>query len=424
MPEDKRPLKVFLCHAHSDKDTVKALYTRLTKDGVDAWLDKEKLLPGQDWELEIREAVREADVVVVCLSKQFNQAGFRQKEVRLAIDTAMEQPEGEIFIIPARLEECDTLESLRKWHWVDLFEDDGYERLIRALQRRVTVIGMALQIEQIQSSDSQPVNKDKQSGSIDFLSKTRQAGSESSKNTSVSKNRTTTIVVVVFIMIVLLGIFGLPYLNVRTGTNISVTELPLSDFSGGTRRIYSSDFSEWLTEDTEFGSISTGYAGEYILEPSGPVYIGSGPMPITPLDGDFVIDMWFHIEERNPSATLILFLNAEGQKNVDTIEVFFTVWDQSSVTYSITTSNVNDINQYPKEFIAEEVQLPANLAASNWTRDGKLTIKREGGVMQFFVNSTYITDFPVTLFTFTEIGVGAGHPSKISITLIEVRVKP
>jgi len=138
---DKRPLKVFLCHAHADRDPVRGLYTRLTKDGVDAWLDKAKLLPGQDWELEIRKAVREADVVVVCLSKQFNQAGFRQKEVRLALDTAMEKPEGEIFIIPARLEECDNLESLRKWHWVDLFEDDGYEMLMRALRARAGVIG-------------------------------------------------------------------------------------------------------------------------------------------------------------------------------------------------------------------------------------------------------------------------------------------
>ena len=59
MPEAKRPLKVFLCHAHSDKDAVKALYDRLVRDGVDAWLDKENLLPGQDWELEIRKAVRE-----------------------------------------------------------------------------------------------------------------------------------------------------------------------------------------------------------------------------------------------------------------------------------------------------------------------------------------------------------------------------
>jgi HD-GYP domain-containing protein (c-di-GMP phosphodiesterase class II) len=147
MPETKRPLKVFLCHAHSDKNTVRDLYLRLTRDGVDAWLDKAKLLPGQDWELEIRRAVRESDVVVVCLSKQFNQVGFRQKEVRLALDTAMEQPEGEIFIVPARLEECETLESLRKWHWVDLFEEDGYKSLIRALTARAAKVKARLLIK-------------------------------------------------------------------------------------------------------------------------------------------------------------------------------------------------------------------------------------------------------------------------------------
>jgi len=145
MTEAKRALKVFLCHAHSDKDAVKALYARLKREGVDVWLDKEKLLPGADWELEIRKAVREADVVVVCLSKQFNQAGFRQKEVRIALDAAMEKPEGEIFIIPARLEECDSLESLSRWHWVDLFERDGFQRLILALRLRAERIGAALQ---------------------------------------------------------------------------------------------------------------------------------------------------------------------------------------------------------------------------------------------------------------------------------------
>jgi hypothetical protein len=134
--EAKHHLLVFLCYAHSDKKAVHDLYMRLTKDGVNAWLDKESLIPGQDWEWEIRKAVREADAVVVCLSKQFNQAGFRQKEVRLALDTAMEKPEGEIFIIPARLEDCETLERLRQWQWVDLFEPDGYERLVLALRAR------------------------------------------------------------------------------------------------------------------------------------------------------------------------------------------------------------------------------------------------------------------------------------------------
>jgi hypothetical protein len=70
-----RPLRVFFCHiiplwdARADRDRVRALReaSHLTQDGVDAWFDKEKLLPGQgfdrlnlpDWELEIRKAVRE-----------------------------------------------------------------------------------------------------------------------------------------------------------------------------------------------------------------------------------------------------------------------------------------------------------------------------------------------------------------------------
>ena len=31
MPADKRPLKVFLCRAHADRDPVRGLYTRLTQ---------------------------------------------------------------------------------------------------------------------------------------------------------------------------------------------------------------------------------------------------------------------------------------------------------------------------------------------------------------------------------------------------------
>lgn len=147
MPEPKRPLKVFLCHAHADRDAVRTLYNRLIKDGVDAWLDKEKLLAGADWELEIRKAVRESDVVVVCHSTQFNQKGFRQKEVKIALEEADLLPKGEIFIIPARLEVCDVLDDLKRFHWVDLFETDGYEGLMRALRTRADKIGATLQVK-------------------------------------------------------------------------------------------------------------------------------------------------------------------------------------------------------------------------------------------------------------------------------------
>jgi len=53
-------ISIPLTHAHADRDPVRGLYARLTtpalaggarEDGVDAWLDKAKLFPGQDWEL-------------------------------------------------------------------------------------------------------------------------------------------------------------------------------------------------------------------------------------------------------------------------------------------------------------------------------------------------------------------------------------
>lgn len=153
MAEPKQSLRVFLCCAPADRDAVYALYTRLTRDGVDAWFGEEKLLPGQDLDLEIRKSVQAADVVVVCLSKEFNQAGYRQKEVRIALNESEMQPEGTIFIIPARLEECDIPESLKRWHWVDLFEDVAYEKLMHALRVRADEIGTELRTSRGSTSD-------------------------------------------------------------------------------------------------------------------------------------------------------------------------------------------------------------------------------------------------------------------------------
>jgi hypothetical protein len=137
-----RPLRVFLCHASGDKPAVQKLYSRLIRDGIDAWLDKENLIPGQNWQIEIPKAVRNSDVVLVCLSSQsVNKEGFVQKEIRIALDAADEKPEGTIFIIPVRLEECKVPERISQYHWVDIFSDNGYERLWKALRLRANTVG-------------------------------------------------------------------------------------------------------------------------------------------------------------------------------------------------------------------------------------------------------------------------------------------
>src|SRR6266851_5867205 len=93
-----RPLQVFLCHSSSDKQAVRKLQSQLRAAGFEPWLDEENLLPGQDWEREIKRAVRTSDVVLVCLSKSINKAGYLQREIRDVLDVADEQPEGVIFL--------------------------------------------------------------------------------------------------------------------------------------------------------------------------------------------------------------------------------------------------------------------------------------------------------------------------------------
>jgi len=138
-------LSVFLCHSSGDKPAVRDLYEALQRDGFDPWLDEENLLPGQDWNYEITKAVRGSDVVLVCLSdSSVTKAGYVQKEMKFALDVADEQPEGAIFIIPVKLEECDVPDRLSHCHWVSLEDSYGYERLIAALARRASDLGIDL----------------------------------------------------------------------------------------------------------------------------------------------------------------------------------------------------------------------------------------------------------------------------------------
>ena len=134
----KSPLKAFLCHSHNDREAVHVLWSRLKKDGVDVWLDRENLEPGQNWEREIRKAILKSDVIIACLSRGFNkQEGYRHEELKIALEKTELIPDDEVFIIPVRLEECDMPESLGYLHRVDLFEAGGYKKLIRALRKHV-----------------------------------------------------------------------------------------------------------------------------------------------------------------------------------------------------------------------------------------------------------------------------------------------
>lgn len=128
--------RIFLCHASEDKAQVREVYHRLRAiDGFEPWLDEEDLLPGQISEREIPRALQTSDFILIFLSRNsVAKRGYVQREMKLALDAWQELPEGTIHTIPVRLDECEVPESFRHYHWANLFDPNGFDRIVRAIR--------------------------------------------------------------------------------------------------------------------------------------------------------------------------------------------------------------------------------------------------------------------------------------------------
>jgi len=140
---------IFISYAHEDEDEAVAqeVYKLLLNHDLNPWLDKEKLVPGQEWKIEIGQAIRECDIFIACLSnKSVNRAGFVQKELRDALEVAQLMPQDSIFIIPVRLDNCQVPSNLSGMHWLNYFEAGAQEKLIDAIKHRKLPKGSRLKV--------------------------------------------------------------------------------------------------------------------------------------------------------------------------------------------------------------------------------------------------------------------------------------
>jgi formylglycine-generating enzyme required for sulfatase activity len=135
----KNEPRIFLCHASDDKARVRELYHQLKAAGYHPWLDEEDLLPGQTWRAEIKKIISAPyNLVVVCLSRySITKRGVVQQEIKWALDVLEGMPEDAIYLIPARLEDCQVPDRLSDWHRVDLFEPNGFEKLRLSLDYEI-----------------------------------------------------------------------------------------------------------------------------------------------------------------------------------------------------------------------------------------------------------------------------------------------
>lgn len=141
-PGGREPGLVYVAYSNEDKNAALTLYNALKDRGFNPWLDEMNLVPGQEWAKEIPRVIRRADVFLACLSRRsVERTGYFRKELRLALDARAAKPNRKSGLIPVRLDDCEVPEEeipelgvgLRQHHWVDLWKEDGLERLASAV---------------------------------------------------------------------------------------------------------------------------------------------------------------------------------------------------------------------------------------------------------------------------------------------------
>ena len=130
--------RVFIAYVEEDLAFARKLYRAFEDSGLRPWLDKMRLMPGQNWPRAIETAIQTSDFFVACFSRRATtkRGGFHS-ELRYALFCAAKVPLDEIFLIPLRLDDCEVPNHISKQiQYLDLFPNwkTGVHRLIALIK--------------------------------------------------------------------------------------------------------------------------------------------------------------------------------------------------------------------------------------------------------------------------------------------------
>jgi len=130
--------RIFIAYVEEDLRHVKKLYAAFEARGFRPWLDKKKLMPGQNWPRAIETAIQTSDFFVACFSQRAtSKRGSFHSELRYALACASKVPLDEIFLVPVRLDDCLVPRRISKQvQYVDLFPnwDAGVSKVIAVIR--------------------------------------------------------------------------------------------------------------------------------------------------------------------------------------------------------------------------------------------------------------------------------------------------
>ncbi|MCH7725525.1 MAG: toll/interleukin-1 receptor domain-containing protein, partial [Planctomycetes bacterium] len=127
---------VFLSYCREDEKKVERLADDLSRAGLNVWWDH-CILPGQDWQHEIRNAIKNCAAFILCVSEAVHAKPTSgvHSEIRGAIDQHELRPPGSTYLQIVRLSSCNVpdYDIFDQLQHVDLFPEGERSRNIPKL---------------------------------------------------------------------------------------------------------------------------------------------------------------------------------------------------------------------------------------------------------------------------------------------------
>ena len=150
--------KAFISHASDDKDRFVIDFSKkLMANGVDAWLDKWEMLPGDSLVDKIfEEGISEADIFIIVLSRNSVDRPWVQEELNAGF---VKRVSNKCKVIPIVLDDCKVPECLQSTIWEKIEDYNSYDESLQRILNSIFGLSDKPSLGEVPASVSLKINE-------------------------------------------------------------------------------------------------------------------------------------------------------------------------------------------------------------------------------------------------------------------------
>jgi len=136
---------IFISYVRENQEIIDKLVNDLEAFGINVWLDRNNLNPGDRWQDNIKKAISNGNYFLACFSDEYyiRDKTYMNEELTLAIEELRKRSTERAWFIPVLLSDCripeqkiSSVEKLSDIHSIELYKDwaCGIQKLISVIK--------------------------------------------------------------------------------------------------------------------------------------------------------------------------------------------------------------------------------------------------------------------------------------------------